>query len=191
MKVEQLDMSRRTIYLPPDEPKNEEARLVVMTNKVFELLSACIQGKGPNDYVLTRDKDRRGRRPKINHIVSYNEAWDAACKAAGCEGLLFHDLRRTAVRNMTNEAGIPEKVAMLISGHKTRSVFDRYHIVDTRNLQKAALLMEKAEKDREQREQDSQRDRQRTVIEQTEIPASESFEKRHGSVIASKSTKAN
>jgi integrase len=84
--------------------------------------------------------DGRGGNKHPRRIVSLNKAWAAACIAAGCPGRIPHDLRRTAIRNMVRRS-VPERVAMMLTGHKTRSIFERYNIVSDGDLRTAAAQL--------------------------------------------------
>jgi len=135
----QVDLEARMIRLDPGTTKSKEGRVLFLDGELLEVIQsqwrkrkvAEIPGQSPTllcPYVFHRE----GRR-----IGDFRKAWQTACKAVGLEGRIPHDFRRTAIRNMVR-AEIPERVVMAISGHKTRSVFDRYNIVSEDDLREAA-----------------------------------------------------
>jgi hypothetical protein len=135
-RVSQLDLLGKEIRLESTQSKNGEARTAPLTQKAFLLLSELAKGKQPEDFLFTRAD---GLPVKEDRVV-----WANACKHAGCPGLLFYDLRRTAARNL-RRAGVAEGVIMEIAGWKTDSIFRRYAIVDGEDKRSAMAVLESAE----------------------------------------------
>jgi integrase len=131
-----VDLMGKVIRLRPENSKNGTGRVLALEGELWQLIESQWQMRqhenddktvGVSLYVFHRDGLPVGDIRKV---------WATARKKAGAPGLLFHDLRRTAVRNMVR-AGVPERVAMTISGHKTRAIFDRYNIVSEEDLRQA------------------------------------------------------
>jgi integrase len=135
LRVSQVDLVSRTIRLEPGTTKNREGREVTIeSGALLELLRQCLDGKAQDDYVFTR-----GLKP----VRDFLKSWAKLCSSAGVPGLLFHDLRRTAARNL-RAAGIPEEIIMRIAGWKTSAVFRRYAIVSQADVREALQKVEKA-----------------------------------------------
>jgi len=143
--LEWRDVGQDAIRLRAENSKNKRQRVLPLRGELADIIERARQ-------------NRRLDCPFVFHVDGqptgdFRKAWHNACVAAGLGtfekigeekdakkvyfGLLIHDLRRSAVRNMVR-AGIPEKVAMGLSGHKTRAIFDRYHIVSEDDLAQAS-----------------------------------------------------
>lgn len=127
-----VDLAENEIRLDAGTTKNDEPRTIPLFGELLELL------------VIERERNPRGERVFTRAgegIGSFYMAWKSAAKRAEVGGLLFQDLRRNGVRSLVR-AGVPERMAVKISGHKTRAVFERYNIVSSRDIRDAAKKLE-------------------------------------------------
>ena len=130
LRVRQVDLANGTIILDRSQCKNDRVKLVCMTSEVKNILSLCVQGKEPGDAVFTWQDGRQ--------IRDFRETWRRLFVDAKLPPRLFHDLRRSAVRNMV-QRGVDRDTAKKISGHATDSIFSRYNIVSLENFRAAAV----------------------------------------------------
>jgi integrase len=134
-----VDLKAGTVTLDPGSTKNGEGRTLYLTAALRVLLEAqkaIADTFKAKDMIVPYVFHRNGKRIKV-----FYGAWRSACRKAGLPGKLLHDCRRTAARNYIRN-GIPERVAMALTGHKTRAVFDRYNIVSPGDLQAAAAALD-------------------------------------------------
>jgi integrase len=135
----QVDFSAGIVRLEPGTTKNDEARVFPFTLE----LRALLEDQRTKAELLRK---RGIICPWVFHkagnpIREYRRSWKTACRKAGVPRRIPHDFRRTAVRNLVR-AGVPERVAMQMTGHKTRSVFERYNIVSEGDLFDAARRLD-------------------------------------------------
>ena len=146
-----VDRAGGVIRLRPEHSKNGRGRTVAIEGDLRAIIEHRWQArqlKGTDGMVRVAELvfHRDGRR-----LGDFRKAWAVACIAAGLSRVvwvnadgtekriptrLFNDLRRSGVRNMVR-AGVRERVAMEISGHRTRSIFDRYNITSEDDLREA------------------------------------------------------
>ncbi len=123
-----LDRETWTLRLHGRDAKTGKPRLLALEGPLRAVIERRLAARRPSSaFIFHRDGDA---------IREFRKSWRQACRTAGLEGRLFHDLRRTGLRNLIR-AGVPQSVAMAISGHRTASVFRRYDITNEEDLRAA------------------------------------------------------
>jgi integrase len=113
------------IRLPAEKSKSKKPRSLPMIGTLLEIIQRRLKKHRLDcPYVF----HRKGKR-----IASFREAFKTAAKEAGLEGLLPHDMRRSAVRNF-RRAGLSKNEGMKLSGHETDSIYRRYDIFSDDDL---------------------------------------------------------
>jgi integrase len=122
---DEVDLKGGVIRLPPQRSKTRTGRVLPISPPLQQVLKRRQRLKQPKD-------PRVFRRDGVP-VRAWRSALRDACRKAKVPHRLLHDCRRTAARNLIR-AGVPERIAMLLTGHKTRAVFDRYNIVNEQEL---------------------------------------------------------
>jgi integrase len=139
------------IRLRPDQAKNKTGRSVPVTGKLVEIIKRRREARTFEANGITQISHLVFHRGDGNPVFEFRKSWKSACKKAGRSGLLFHDLRRSAVTAMV-QARVPQLIAMAISGHKTASVFKRYAISVEAELCDAMAATEQYHQDQQQKQ---------------------------------------
>jgi integrase len=131
---DRIDRVAKRIYFP--DTKNGESRIVPFIGDMEEWIEMAWE-----DHVQNWPECRYVIQKHGKPVYDPRKAWNKACLIVGIPNLWRHDMRRSAVRNL-DRSGVESKIATAISGHKTRSVYDRYNIVADRDLSDAAQKMD-------------------------------------------------
>jgi len=131
LEWQDIDREHGEIRLRPERSKNGHGRIVPLVGDLADLIERRWEARKVGDRIVNSVFHRKGAA-----VRDIRRAWRSAVKAAGLKGRLFHDLRRTAARNLIR-SGTSETVAMAITGHRTRSMFSRYNISTTADLRDA------------------------------------------------------
>ena len=125
---DELDEAGGVIRLSPARSKTLVGRILPISHPIAEALARRRARRDPDSPLVFHRDGIPIRR--------WRTAWRTACQAAGVPTRFLHDCRRTAARNLIR-ASVPERVAMLLTGHKTRAIFDRYNIINEQELLEA------------------------------------------------------
>jgi len=112
--------------------KNGKARSVKLPDDIQVVVARCAKGKAPEAYLFTWSNG--------DQILDFRAAWKKATAAAGVPSLMFHDLRRSAVRRGLRR-GVPVPALMKVTGHLTRQIFDEYDVTGESDLAEAAKVL--------------------------------------------------
>ena len=122
---EEIDEAGGVIRLSPARSKTLVGRMLPISQPIAEALVRRRARRDPDSPLVFHRDGIPVRR--------WRTAWRTACQAAGVPTRFLHDCRRTAARNLIR-ANVPERVAMLLTGHKSRAIFDRYNIIHEQEL---------------------------------------------------------